>query len=149
MEVLMKGYVCLFLFAVVTAVVAQSNGSTDEAAVLNVQQQWLDASQKGNADILRQIIDDSFVGNTPDSQIIDKQSLFPPKGSQPIFVDTHFVGLSARVIGDTAVVFGAMVTTGDRTTLRCVMVYAKRAGVWKMIAAQLVPVPETKDGERH
>ena len=35
---------------------------------------------------------------------------------------------------------------GDPTAFRCAMVYAKRGGAWKMIAAQLVPVTETKDG---
>lgn len=140
----MKGYVCLFLLLVATTVFAQSDASPDEAAVLGVQQQWLDASQKGNRDALRQIIDDSFVGSTPTNQIINKQSLFPPKGSEPMFADTHFVDLKAKVIGDTAVVFGGMVTTGDPTSLRCAMVYGKRAGAWKMIAAQLVPVAGAK-----
>jgi hypothetical protein len=39
-----------------------------------------------------------------------------------------------------------MITTGDPTALRCAMVYSKRVGSWKMIAAQLVPLSETKDG---
>jgi hypothetical protein len=88
---------------------------------------------------LRRIIDDSFVGSTPDNQIINKESLFPPSGSEPMFTNAHFVSLSAKIIGNTAVVFGNMITTGDPTALRCAMVYAKRAGTWKMIAAQLVP----------
>ena len=142
----MKGYVCLFLVLIATAVFAQPNGSPDEAAVLRVQQQWLEASQKGNGDALRQIIDESFVGSTPDNHLINRQSLFPSSDGQPMFANTHFVSLNARVIGDTAVVFGGMVTTGEATTLRCAMVYAKRAGAWKMIAAQLVPVSETRDG---
>ena len=142
----MKGYVCLFLLFVATAVFGQSSGSPDEAAVLGVQRQWLEASQKGDGEALRQIIDDSFVGSTPNNQIISKQSLFPPKGSEPTFTNTHFVSLTAKVIGSTAVVFGSMVTAGDPTALRCAMVYANRAGAWKMIAAQLVPVTETKDG---
>jgi Domain of unknown function (DUF4440) len=141
----MKGYVCLFVLLVGTALFAQSNASPDETAVLSVQRQWLEASQKGNAEALRQIIDDSFVGSTPDNHIINKQSLFPPSGSEPMFANAHFVGLDAKVIGNTAVVFGRMVTTGDPTALRCAMIYAKRAGTWKMIAAQLVPVSETKD----
>ena len=141
----MKGYVCLFLLLVGTAVLAQSNRSPDEAAVLSVQQQWLEASQKGNAEALRQIIDDSFVGSTPDNHIINKQSLFPPSGSGPMFANTRFVNLNARVIGNTAVVFGSMITTSDPTALRCAMVYRKQAGAWKMIVAQLVPVSETKD----
>lgn len=142
----MKGYVCLFLLLVGTAMFAQSNGSPDEAAVLTVQRQWLEASQKGNSEALRQIIDDSFVGSTPDNHIVNKQSLFSPSGTQPMFSNTHFVGLNARVIGNTAIVFGGMITSGDTAALRCVMVYAKRAGTWKMIAAQFVPVSETKVG---
>ena len=74
----MKGYVCLFFLLAGTAVFAQSNGSPDETAVLSVQRQWLEASQKGNGEALRQIIDDSFVGSTPDNHIINKQSFFPP-----------------------------------------------------------------------
>jgi hypothetical protein len=142
----MKGYVCLFLLLVATAAFAQSNDSPDEAAVLSAQRQWLEASQKGNTEVLRQIIDDSFVGSTPNNQIIDKQSLFPPSGNKPMFSNTHFEGLNAKVMGDTAVVFGSMITSGDPTSLRCAMFYAKRSGTWKMIAAQLVPVSETKAG---
>ena len=140
----MKGYVCLLLLLVGTALFAQSD-TPEEAAVLRVQQQWLEASQRGNGEALSQIIDDSFVGSTPDNHVIDKQSLFPPSCSEPMFTNTHFVSLNARVIGNTAVVFGDMITTGQPTGLRCAMVYTKRAGTWKMIAAQLVPVSETKD----
>lgn len=141
----MKGYVYLFLVLVGTSGFAQSNGSPDEAAVLSIQQQWLEASQKGNGEALRQIIDDSFVGSTPDNHLINKQSLFPPSGSEPMFTNAHFVSLNAKVIGSTAVVFGNLIANGDPTVLRCAMVYAKRAGAWKMIAAQLVPVSETKN----
>jgi hypothetical protein len=144
----MKGYVCLFLLLVGTTVFAQSNGSQDEAAVLGVQRQWLEASQKGNGEALRQIIDDDFVGSTPDNHIINKQNLVPAGGSGPMFSNTHFVDLSARVIGNTAVVFGGMTTPGDSTSLRCAMVYTKRSGAWKMIAAQLVPVSGTKVAEQ-
>lgn len=142
----MKGYVCLFLLLVATALSAQSNVSPDETAVLSIQRQWLEASQTGNSDALHQIIDDSFVGNTPNNQIINKQSLLPPKGNEPTFANTHFTSLTARVIGNTAIVFGNMVTAGDSTTLRCAMVYAKREGKWKMIAAQLVSAADTKEG---
>ena len=141
----MKGYVCLFLLLFASSVFAQSNASRAEADVLGVQRQWLEASQKGNGEVLRQIIDDSFVGSTPDNHIINKQSLFPARGSEPMFANTRFASLDARVIGTTAVVFGKMITTGDPTALRCAMVYAKKAGTWKMIAAQLVPVSEAKD----
>jgi uncharacterized protein DUF4440 len=140
----MKGYVCLFLLLVVTPFTAQSNATPEETTVLGVQRQWLEASQKGNAKALREIIDDSFVGNTPDNHIINKQSLFPPSGSEPMFTNTHFVSLNARVIGNTAVVFGSMITTGDATALRCAMVYRKQADTWKMIAAHLVSVSKTK-----
>jgi hypothetical protein len=85
------------------------------------------------------------VGSTPDNHMINKQRLFPPSGSQPMFANSHFVGLNAKVIGDTAVVFGSMITAADPTALRRAMVYAKRTGMWKMIAVQLVPVPETKE----
>jgi hypothetical protein len=140
----MKRYVCLFLLLAGTSVFAQSNGSPEEAAVLSIQRQWLEASQQGNGEVLRQIVDDSFVGSTPDNHIINKQSLFPPTGSGPMFANTRFSSLSAKVIGNTAVVFGRMITAGDPTALRCAMVYTKEAGTWKMIAAQLVPVSEAK-----
>jgi hypothetical protein len=145
MEDAMKGYVCVFLVLAGTMVFAQSNATPEETAVLGVQQQWLEASQKGNGEALRQIIDDSFVGNTPNNHIINKQSLLPPGGSGPMFPNTRFADLEAKVIGDTAVVFGKLTTTGDATALRCAMVYRKQAGAWKMIVAQLVPVSETKD----
>jgi hypothetical protein len=145
MEDAMKGYVCLFLLLAGTLVFAQSNATPEETAVLGVQQQWLEASQKGNGEALRQIIDDSFVGNTPNNHIINKQSLLPSGGNGPMFPNTRFADLEAKVMGDTAVVFGKLITTGEATALRCAMVYRKQAGSWKMIAAQLVPVSETKD----
>jgi hypothetical protein len=141
----MRGYVCLFLLLVSPTLFAQANPTSEETAVLRAQQQWLEASQKSNGEVLSQIIDDSFVGSTPDNHIIDKQSLLPPSGTEPMFTNTHFENLNARVIGNTAVVFGSMITTGDPTVLRCAMVYSKRGGAWKMIAAHLVPVSETKD----
>ena len=141
----MKRYVCLFVVLVGTTLFAQSNATPEETAVLGVQRQWLEASQKANGEALRQIIDDSFVGSTPDNHIINKQSLFPPRGSEPMFTNTQFVGLDAKVIGDTAIVFGKMITAGEPAALRCAMVYRKRAGTWKMIAAQIVPVSEIKD----
>jgi Domain of unknown function (DUF4440) len=141
----MKGYLCLFLLLVGAALFAQSNATPEETAVLRVQQQWLEASQKGNGETLSQIIDDSFAGSTPDNHIINKQSLFPASGNGPVFTNSHFASLNAKVIGNTAVVFGSMITTGDSTVLRCAMVYRNRAGAWKMIAAQLVPVSEKKD----
>jgi len=141
----MKGYVCVFLLLVATPLFAQREATPEQNVVLQVQRQWLEASQKGNGEAIGHIIDDSFVGSTPDNHIINKQSLLPPSGSEPMFTNTHFVSLNARVIGDTAVVFGSMITSGDPMALRCAMVYKKRAGTWKMIAAQLVPVSETKD----
>ena len=111
---------------------------TGRSRCAHVHPQWLEASQKGNGEALRQIIDDSFVGNTPDNHVINKQSLLPSTGNGPMFANTRFVSLTARVMGSTAVVFGGMITRGDPTALRCAMVYAKRAGTWKMIAAQLV-----------
>ena len=138
-------YVCLCLLLIGTAAFAQSNGSPDEAAVISIQRQWLEASQRGNGEALRQIIDDSFVGSTPSGQIINKQSLFPPKGSEPMFTNTKFASLNAKVVDSTAVAFGNMVTAGEPTALRFLMVYAKRAGTWKMIAAQLAPASETKE----
>jgi Domain of unknown function (DUF4440) len=145
MEVRMKVYVCLILLLVGITLFAQPNATPEESAVLQLQQQWLDASQKGNLEALSQIIDDSFIGSAPNNHIINKQSLLPPSGSTPTFTNTHFESLNAKVVDNTAVVFGSMITTGDATALRCTMVYAKRAGAWKMIAAQLVPVSETKD----
>ena len=143
----MKGYVLLFLTLFASPLVAESNATPDESAVLAVQRLWLEASQKANGEVLRQIIDDSFVGSTPDNHIINKQSLFPPGRSEPMFAHAHFANLDARVIGDTAVVFGRLITTGEPTALRCAMVYRKQAGKWKIIAAQLVSVSDTKDAE--
>jgi hypothetical protein len=142
----MKGYVCLFFLLLGTAAFTQSNHSPDEAAVLSVQRQWLEASQKGNGEALRQMIDDSFIGSTPDDQIIDKQSLVPAKGSGPMFTNSEFTSLNAKVIDNTAIVFGNLATAGEPSVLRFVMVYAKRAGTWKMIAAQLIPAPAIKEG---
>ncbi len=142
----MKGYVCLSLLFVSGFAFAQSAATSDENAVLQVQQRWLEASQKGNDTVLQEIIDDRFVGSTPNDQVIVRSELFPPSGSPPVFTNTRFADLSANVIGNTAVVFGKMVTTGTNPqTLRCAMFYIKRGGDWKMIAAQLVPVSPEKE----
>src|SRR5258708_7409529 len=126
MEGFMKSYVCLFFLLVGLPLFAQSNPTPEEAAVLQVQQQWLEASQKSNGEALNQIIDDGFVGSTPDNHIIDKKSLFPPSGSEPMFPNTHFVNLNARVIGNTAVQIRTLITTRGPQTFPCAKGSRKR-----------------------
>ena len=132
----MKGYVCLFVLLVGTSLLAQSSAENE---VIQVQQKWLQASQKGDTNALLEIIDDSFTGNTPNGFTIDKQTLFPPQGNDPVFTNTHFEDLSAKVIGNAAVVFSRMITSGKAGFLRCTMIYMRRGGQWRMVAAQLVP----------
>lgn len=132
----MKGYVCLAVLLFGTALFAQS---TAEKEVVQVQQKWLVASQKGDSSTLRQILDDNFIGSTPNDYMVEKHNLFPPKGNDPVFANTHFEDLAAKVIGNAAIVFSKMVTGGNSSFLRCEMVYMRREGEWKMVAAQLVP----------
>ena len=142
----MKGYVCLLLLLFSGLASAQAPATSEESAVLQVQQRWLEASQKGDDAVLQQIIDDRFVGSTPNDRVVERNELFPPAGSPPVFTSTHFADLNASVIGNTAVVFGKMVTTGTHPeTLRCAMFYMKHGGSWKMIAAHLVPVTPERE----
>jgi len=138
----MKGYVSLLaVLFLCSPLFAQTKTTPEEDAVLTVQRQWLAASQRGDDAVLQQIIDERFVGSTPNDHVIVRSELFPPSGSPPAFTTTHFEDLNASVIANTAIVFGKMVTAGDHTrTLRCAMFYLKREGTWKMIAAHLVPI---------
>lgn len=143
----MKGYVCLFLLLCCGTLLAQ-NGP-DQEAVLKTENAWLRAEQQGDIPALQSIIADEFVGSGPNGATIDKEMITNvPEGAHP-FDKAKLTDVSASVFGPSAVVFGKIETTNpqDPPVMRFAMFYLKRAGQWKMVAAQLVPVsPQDETG---
>ena len=137
----MKGYVCLFVLLFSGVMMAQTN-SADEQAVLNIENAWLQAEQQRDIPALQSIIAEGFAGSGPNGAAIDKEMIINiPEGAHP-FDKTRLMDVSAKTFGTSAVVYGKMVTTNpqDPPVMRFAMFYVKRAGQWKMVAAQLVPV---------
>jgi len=140
----MKGYVCLFALLFGLAMAAQTNSQSAEQEVLKTTNTWLQASQTKNIDTLKQIIADDFVGSGPGANTVDKEMITSiPEGATP-FDKSKLTDLTAKVFGNTAVVFGKLSSTNpvDPAVTRFAMFYARRSGEWKMIAAQLVPVAD-------
>jgi len=144
----MKGYVCLFVLLVSSALMAQSNNvNSEEEAVLKTERAWLAASQKNDIATLKSIIADDFVGSGPGGNLLSKEMITGVPEGAPPFDKSTLTEMSAKVFGNTAVVFGKLASTNpaDPTTTRFAMFYAKRGGEWQMVAAQLVPVPASND----
>lgn len=143
----MKGYVCLLMLFLATTLVAQSKAAgSQEEAVIKTTDAWLHAEQQRDIPSLQQIIGDDFVGNGPGGAMIDKDEVLSiPENAHP-FDKAKIVGASAKVFGPSAVEFGRIETTdsADPPAMRFAMFYVKRAGEWRMVAAQLVPIPAEK-----
>lgn len=138
----MKGYVCLVVLLLAGVSIAQTTQTSEEQAVLKVQQTWLVASQAKDSATLHKILADSFVGCPPGGGLVDKEMVANvPEGDTP-FDHQKLTDLSVKVFGTSAVVFGKLVSTKpeDKSiNTRFAMFYVKRAGEWQLAAAQLVP----------
>jgi ketosteroid isomerase-like protein len=115
-----------------------------EQAVLQAIQTWLDADERHDRVTLNSLIADDFVGTAPRGRMVTKQDVIPEEGSGGHGLSITAQDIKVRVLGDTAIAVGRGLpkTQGQekRPELRFMVVFAKRAGSWQMVAAHLSPI---------
>ncbi len=112
-----------------------------EETILKLTREWLDAEDRSDRATLQRIIADDFQGIGPRGNTVFKENVIPLEGSQSgLSISTSDV--KARVFGDTAIVTGHGVQkAGEKRALRFTVVFARRNGVWQMVAGHLSAVP--------
>lgn len=122
---------------------AMTNTSTEERAVLAVDDEWVRAELARDEAALRRVIDDRFVFNSNAGRTSGKEDLIRNilAGNMK---DQKITERSVLVDGDTAVTFGtAEVRFGspdqEETTslLRYTATYVKRGGQWRALALHM------------
>jgi ketosteroid isomerase-like protein len=110
-----------------------------EDQVTQLERDWLAADAKGDADSLRRMISDKFIGSSFEGQLLNKQDIIPDDNKPGGFAgatpgDTH-----VQVFGDTGVLIGVINTTSGPKPgqIHVTLVCQKSAKGWQIIAAQL------------
>jgi ketosteroid isomerase-like protein len=116
----------------VPALASESAGASDEAALLALEQTWIDAGRAQDYKTLDAMIDDSFVADTPTGKAYKQDSLRP----QATTPSQSLRNMSVRIEGDTATVSGENFVTeasGHIYTLAFVDTFKRRDGTWRVV----------------
>ena len=107
-----------------------------EDQILQLERDWLAADGRGDAQSLRRLVADDFMGGSPGGSLLSKDDIIP-RGGSGAFADAVPTDTSVRIFGDTAVLMGFIKTAGSGEPTRVTLVCQKRSQAWQMIAAQL------------
>jgi ketosteroid isomerase-like protein len=126
-----------FLVSTVLAMVCLNASSAmadpaDEATLFTLEQKWIDMAQARDVAGLNAFIDDSYRANTPNG-IQTKADMLVPS---PTGTTQKLQGLTAKVDGDKAIVFGENIIsspTGSPTKIRFVDLFERTKGNWRVV----------------
>jgi ketosteroid isomerase-like protein len=117
---------------------AAGSNPKPEDQVKAVERDWLAADAKGDADSLRRIISDDFIGSSFDGRLLSKEDIIPQSPGPGGFAGATSGETNVRVFGDTGVLMGVINAAGPNPKpIRVTLVCQKRRQGWQMIAAQL------------
>jgi len=118
---------------------AAKSNSKPEDQVTQLERDWLAADAKGDADALRRIIADDFIGSSFDGGLLNKGDIIPAGPGPGGFAGATPGETNVRVFGDTAVLMGIINTAAGTQSkpLHVTLVCQKTAQGWQIIAAQL------------
>ena len=132
-----------FSFDAAAETVPESSPSTEEAAVMAVEDEWIRAEINRDEATLRRVIDDQFVFNGNNGQTSGKDALIENILGWNMTGQT-LSERSALVSGDTAVIFGTtefrLVTPENveiTSVRRYTAIYVKRDGRWQGLALHM------------
>src|SRR5882724_3401584 len=132
----------ILLLCVSATVIAQAQAagskSKPEDQVSQIERDWLAADAKGDADGLRQIISDDFIGSSFGGESLSKSDIIPAGGRPGGFAGATLGETNVRVYGDTGVIMGVTNTADEPSQqIRVALVCQKKPQGWQIIAAQL------------
>ncbi|MGC4011711.1 MAG: nuclear transport factor 2 family protein [Pseudomonas sp.] len=119
--------------------VTPSWASNDEQQIISLEQQWLDASIRGDKAFVQTLLDAAYVNVNLRGQIRSKSDVLaaPPVPAQ---ASQHLSNLEVRLHGDTAVVTGVNTYRANAAASPLQVtfsdVYIRRDGTWRLISAQ-------------
>lgn len=109
-----------------------------EDQVKQVERDWLAADAKGDADSLRRLISDGFIGSSFDGGLLNKGDIIPQGTGPGGFAGATPGETNVRIFGNTGVLMGVINTAGPQPSqIRVTLVCQKSLQGWQMIAAQL------------
>src|SRR5262249_49742859 len=135
--------VCLSTTVILTqAQTAPSNTSKPADQVAQLEHEWLAADAKGDADRLRQIIADDFIGSSSNGSLLKKEDIIPEGTGPGGFAGATAGETNVRVFGDTGVLMGVINSGGQPQAkqIHVTLVCQKKPQGWQIIAAQLTPM---------
>ncbi len=131
------------LLAAALAPAAQK--SEPQGDLVSAVRAWLDAEANHNIPALDRMIDDKFIGTGFGGNILYKDDIVPPQGSDEARMPKSVLqDATARIYENTGVVMGtlAMQVAGQSAPIRFTIVFVKKAQGWQMVAAHLARSPQ-------
>jgi ketosteroid isomerase-like protein len=119
------------------AQVQTAAGRKAEDQIAQLERDWLAADAKGDAESLRQLIADDFIGSSFNGSLLSKADIIPEGGHPGGFTGATTGETQVRVFGDTAVLMGTITSANASQHMRVTLVCQKRGTGWQMIAARM------------
>jgi len=127
----------------------EASGKAAEAELKQIENNWTDAQKTRNAEKLRDILADDWVGLGWDGEMSDKAKALEDLKSPANSLDSIQMGaMKVRIFGNTAVVTGSDIEKskehGKDSSGKYIWtdVFVKQQGKWKAVASQSAKVPE-------
>ncbi len=128
--------------------IAEANAA--KRVLLELEKEWADAEDRGDATVMRRILDQRFVA-TIGVATYDREAFIKLFSGGVDPTASHSLTYQAVIIdGDTAVLVGTDTARSTRegevhtTTYRYTTTYIRRGGRWRALAEHVVKVPEAK-----
>jgi ketosteroid isomerase-like protein len=117
---------------------AGKSSSKSEDQVTQLERDWLAADARNDADALRRLISDDFMGSSFNGGLLNKGDIIPEGPGPGGFAGATPGETNVRLFGDTAVLMGIINTGGPQPKpIHVTLVCQKKSQGWQIIAAQL------------
>ncbi len=137
--------ITLLALLLTAALAPAAQKSEPQGDLVSAVRAWLDAEANHNTAALDRMIDDNFIGTGSGGNILYKDDIVPPQGSdEPRMPKSVLQDATARIYENTGVVMGtlAMQAAGQSAPIRFTLVFVKKARGWQMVAAHLARSPQ-------
>jgi ketosteroid isomerase-like protein len=143
----MKPFVFAAACLVTTAAVAAP--SSDEQALMDIENRNSDAYLRGDIKAVEALLDERYTLTNSRALVTRRDDdLKELRAGDPKYTEFRTHDMQARTWGDTGVVIGVVSlkgTSGGKAfdaDMRFTDTFVRTNGVWKMVAAQVTPLPK-------
>jgi ketosteroid isomerase-like protein len=143
----MKPFV--FAAACVVASAAVAAPSSDEQALMDLENRNSDAYLRGDVATVEAILDESYTLTNSHAKVSHRDDdLRELRARDPKYTEFRTHNMQARTYGDAGIVIGVVSlkgTSGGKpfdVDMRFTDTFVRSNGAWKMVAAQVTPIPK-------